>query len=418
MIARIAALCCAFLCVYGTTGCKEITDTGPGPDPLTARQLPQGIRTDADAVVAGNNRFALDLYRNVKKEQEGNLFFSPFSVSTAFAMTYAGARGTTEAEMAAVFHFPGEPVRLHEGFEALLHSLDTGAGFGGYRLNIANRLWCQSGFTMLGPFLDITRERYGAGLEPVNFKTAPEDARNTINTWVEDKTNGKIQDLMPRGSITTDTRLVLTNAVYFKGLWLRQFDPAQTRNRDFRVDATRTVSVPIMSQKGDFDFGRPEGLKVLRLPYQTQDLAMIFLLPDADDGLAGVEDRLTPDNLAAWLESADEATVTVFIPRFRIESKFSLNGTLSDMGMPTAFDDRADFSGMTGAMRLVIQSAVHQGYVEVNEEGTEAAAATGIGVGVTSVPPTFTADHPFLILIRDEVTGSILFLGRVVDPSA
>jgi serpin B len=320
--------------------------------------------------------------------------------------------------MASVFHFPPEPVRLHDGYQALLHSLDTGAAFDGYRLNTANRLWGQSGFNMLDAFLDITRERYGAPMVDVDFMTDPDAAREAINTWVEDRTNGKIKDLMPQGTVTSDTRLVLTNAVYFKGLWLSQFDEEETRTRDFHVDAARTVSVPMMKQEGTFALGRAEGVQILRLPYRTEDVSMIFILPDAVDGLAAVESRLTVDNLAAWLESASERTVVVSIPRFKIESKFSLNQTLKDMGMPTAFTDGADFSGMNGAGGLRIQAAIHQGYVEVNEEGTEAAAATGISVGVVSVPPQFTADHPFLILIRDEVTGSILFLGRVVDPSA
>jgi serpin B len=401
--------------VYWAAGCRDVT--GADPDPITARQLPESIRAEADAVVAGNNRFALDLYRSLKKEEEGNLFFSPFSVSTAFAMTYAGARGTTESEMASVFHFP-EAVRLHEGFQALLHSLDTGAGFDGYRLNIANRLWCQSGFTLLDAFRDVTRERYGAGMEELNFKTDPDGARETINTWVANRTEDKIQNLMPPGSIQTTTRLVLTNAIYFKGLWLKPFDPEKTEDRDFRVDAARTVSVPMMTQEESFALGRADGIQVLQLPYATEDLSMVVVLPDAEDGLADVENRLTADNVKAWLDAAVSGKVRVTLPRFRVESQFILNRTLAGMGMPSAFSDAADFSGMTGSKGLFIQTAVHKGYVEVNEEGTEAAAATGISVGIVSVPPMFVADHPFLILIRDEVTGSILFLGRVVDPSA
>jgi serpin B len=332
-------------------------------------------------------------------------------------MTYAGARGATETEMASVFHFPAEQVRLHEGFEALLGSLDTGAGFNGYRLNIANRLWGQAGFGMLDAFLDVTRERYGAELKSLDFRAAPEDSRETINTWVEEKTNGKIEDLMPPGSVTIDTRLVLTNAICFKGFWLSRFDTEKTRTEDFHVDPARTVSVSMMNQSGKFDLGQDEGLQVLRFPYETEDLSMVFLLPEAVDGVSDLESRLTVDNLGRWLDSCRETEVDVSLPRFRFASKFSLNNTLSGMGMPTAFSEGADFSGMNGDRNLFLQAAIHQAYVEVNEEGTEAAAATGVSVGVTSLPPSFRADHPFLILIRDEVTGSVLFLGRVVDPS-
>jgi serpin B len=414
MIKNTVFLCSLFLALaVAATSCEEIAEP---VDPIQERQLPESIRAAAATVTDGNNRFALDLYQVLRKE-EGNLFYSPFSVSTAFAMTYAGARGNTETEMAEVFHFTLGQEGLHPAFGALIASLDTGAGFDGYRLNVANRLWGQIGFDMLPEYLGVTREHYGAELAQLDFN-ASEAARQTINSWVLDKTAGKIEDLIPAGVLNQYTRLVLTNAIYFKGLWLSQFDEDETEDGDFHIDPLLTVSVPTMQQRGEFSLGRAEGLQILELLYQTEDLSMIFILPDETEGLSGVEDRLSLENLRAWMETMETTEVDIRIPRFRVESEFSLKQSLAGMGMPSAFDEQADFSGINGLKNLYIQDALHKGYVEVNEEGTEAAGATGVVVGVVSMPPMFWADHPFLILIWDRVTESILFMGRVVNPAA
>jgi len=386
-------------------------------DPIEARQIPESVRADAFSAAEGNNRFALDLFQAIREKEDGNLFVSPFSISTAFAMVYAGARGETQAQMADVFHFTMDQERMHPAFGALLRSLDTGASFDGYRLNIANRLWGDDGFALLPAYVDLTREHYGADLRQLDFGQ-PEAARGTINDWVAEKTEGKIENLIPPGMINAYTKLVLTNAIYFKGRWLSRFDSDLTQDRPFRLDATNTVSVPTMTQDGKFLLGGADGVQVLDLPYETEDLSMIFLLPTAVDGLGALEDRLTLENLRDWMDSVHETEADLFIPRFQVESKVTLKSVLADMGMPLAFSESADFSGIDGKRDLLIQDAVHKGYVLVNEEGTEAAAATAVGVGTTSVPPAFRADHPFLILIWDRVTESILFLGRVADPSA
>lgn len=386
-------------------------------DPIEARQLPESVRADAFSAAEGNNRFALDLFQAIRDQEDGNLFVSPFSISTAFAMVYAGARGETQAQMANVFHFTLDQERMHPAFGALIRSLDTGTTFDGYRLNIANRLWGDDGFAILPAYLDLTREHYGADVRQLDFAQA-EAARGTINDWVEEKTEGKIQDLIPSGMINPLTRLVLTNAIYFKGRWLSRFDPDLTRDLPFHLDATRTVSVPTMTQDGKFLLGGGDGVQVLDLSYETEDLSMIFILPTAVDGLGALEDRLTLENLRGWMDSVHETEADLFIPRFQVESKVVLKSVLADMGMPLAFSESADFSGIDGKQDLLIQDAVHKGYVLVNEEGTEAAGATGVGGGTTSVPPVFRADHPFLILIWDRVTESILFLGRVADPLA
>ncbi len=406
------------LLVLLAAGCGGDHPTRAG-DPMQARRLPEALREEAGQVVRGNTAFALDLYRRLAPEREGNLFLSPFSISTAFAMVQAGARGRTADQIASVFRFPAGGDRLHPVFAALLRSLDTGASFGGYRLSIANRLWGDEGFTFLPAYLDVTRESYGAELETLDFSGNPEAAREVVNDWVAAHTGDRIRDLMPEGSIDELTRLVLTNAIYFKGNWAAAFDPERTRDEDFHVGPGHAVTVSMMHQKEKFLSARLDGVSILALPYAGQDLSMILILPDAVDGLAEVEKRLTPETLGTWMGALQPREIDVSLPRFETTSEFSLNQVLAAMGMPDAFDSyAADFSGMDGQRDLVIQAAVHKAFVKVNEEGTEAAGATGISVGVTSLGPGFAADHPFLFLIHDNVTGSVLFLGRIVDPTA
>ena len=388
-------------------------------DPLSARRLPDEIRPDAATVVQGNNAFAFEMYKSLRSDEKGNLFFSPFSISTAFAMVYAGARGETGNEIARVFHFSTDQGRLHPVFHALLKSLDTGTGFNGCRLNIANRLWGEKNFNFAGEYLGVTREQYGAELEAVSFREDPERERQRINGWVEEKTEKKITDLFPAGSINTDTRLVLANAIYFKGKWQLPFDPEATIEQPFHVSASEQVDVPLMYQQETFPSFRDEdGLQVLELPYAGKDLSMLVLLPEAVDGIAALEEKLVAEKLVTWRNALHPMKIMVLLPKFTFTSEFSLNQKLSAMGMPTAFSDQADLSGMNGTGGLYIQSALHKAFVNVNEEGTEAAAATGVGMGVTSAPPSFRADHPFLFLILDNVTGSVLFIGRVVNPAA
>ena len=393
---------------------------GPALDDVAgARKIADEVRPAVDQVVQANNQFACDLYRRLGASESGNLFFSPFSISTALSMTWAGARGATAADMARVLHFTGPPDDIHDGFQALLGSLNTGAGLGGYELTTANRLWGQAGFDFLPPYRTLTREKYGAGLEEMDFRADPEDSRQTINRWVEQETRDRIQDLLPGGSITPDTRLVLTNAIYYKGKWQNMFDPDETRDAVFHLDADRQVQVPMMQQGGPWKVGGDGKARMLRLPYSGRDLDMLVLLPGPEEGLGGLEARLTPELVKEWIDGLGEEEIDVYLPRFTVTSQFSLRLTLSDMGMGIAFQDRADLTGMRAAGNLFIQDAIHKAFVKVNEEGTEAAAATGVIVGVTSVGPLdFRADRPFLFIIRDDVTGSFLFIGRVVDPTA
>ncbi len=373
---------------------------------------------DFTAVVSANNRFALDLYAEIRGEQ-GNLFFSPASIATALAMTHAGARASTESEMAKVLHFDLPAERLHPSFAALNRNLnETGKP---YELRVANRLWGQKDYGFLSSFLQVTREHFGAELAEVDFVRASQAARREINAWVEDQTNDKIRDLVPEGALNDTTRLVLTNAIYFLGTWEEQFNKDVTRDEPFRLDAEQTVEVPMMYQKGEFDYGAANGVQLLGLPYEGADLSMLVLLPKEVDGLGALERELTTERLKEWTSDLREQKVHVSLPKFKTTSEFELKKALSSLGMPSAFDpERADFSGISANEKLFISAAIHKAFVDVNEEGTEAAAATGIVVGTTSFQPipTFRADHPFIFLIRDNRSDAILFLGRMVDPSS
>ncbi len=399
------------------SGCSSDHNSAkPAPDIRAARQIPAAQAAQVEQLVQGNTAFALDLYARLKDEP-GNLFFSPYSISTAMGMIWAGARGETEAEIAQVFHFPYGQDALHETFGELQGSLDKGIGYELYRLDIANRLWGQTGYPWKAPFLEITRVDYGAELVEADIEQSPESARQAVNTWVSEQTAGKIPELIEPGLITPLTRLILANAIYFKGTWVHRFDAAQTRTQPFRVSSTQSVDVPMMSQIEEFGFLWRDGVSVLELPYTGQDIAMLVLLPDALDGLPALEAALTPERLAAWTSGLVTTKVAVSLPRFTFRWNKSLKDPLIAMGMPSVFSEgAADLTGMTDTARLFLQFLVHEAFVAVDEEGTEAAAATAGGAGEVSMPPSFTADHPFLFLIRDRVTGSVLFIGRVADP--
>lgn len=403
------------------------TMIGTLDEPAPVQEGDDPVNADLSAVVEGNTRFALDLFERLRSEEAGNLFFSPSSLSTALAMTFAGAEGETAEQMARVLHFSIPPDRLHPAFAALRKAGSSEPGGDdkarpGVELNTANRLWGQRDFDFRADFLALTRDEYGAELALVDFRQAAEQAREQVNSWVEGQTNGKITDLLAPGVVDAMTRLVLTNAVYFKGAWTDPFRPEATRDEPFHLSASQQVDVPLMTRKDQFRFAKADGLKLLELPYGAGEFSMVVLLPDEVDGLSGLEARLTPEALNGWLRSLFRREVLVDLPRFSMTSEFQLNDVLGAMGMDLAFTaGRADFSGMSTEEELVLSAVVHKAFVDVNEEGTEAAAATGIAVGVTSfVPPkdpeTFRADHPFLFLIRDRRTSNILFLGRLVDP--
>ena len=381
-----------------------------------------GSSVAGDTIVDGNTAFALDLYAQLAAGSEGNLFLSPYSISTALAMTYAGARGETEAQMAETLHFALPQESLHEAFKKLLESQKSG-GEESYELAVANALWGQKGYGFLDEFLELTRSHYGAGLKEVDFAADSESARRTINAWVERETRNKIQDLIPPNSLSPLTSLVLTNAIYFKGKWEVPFEKNRTKEESFFTIGGKTIETPLMHQVDSYGYFEQDAFQALELPYIGDALSMVIFLPREKEGLADFEKTMTLENLKDWTARLSRRRVIVALPKFEMTSQFSLKETLQNMGMKDAFGGDADFSGMTAQNDLNIDKVLHKAFVEVNEEGTEAAAATGVIMTRTSLshqprPPLFRADHPFLFLIRDKRSGSILFLGRLVNPKA
>ena len=365
-----------------------------------------------------NSSFSLDLYQ-LLREEDGNIFFSPYSISVALAMTYGGARGDTESQMARVLHFDLNREYLHAAFSALQEKLAEAETAGGVQLKIANSLWPHVGYPFLKSYLDLVLKYYGVSITAVDYVHDTEGARQTINAWVEKKTETKIRDLIPKGILDRLTRLVLTNAIYFKGDWAAQFDPDKTRRDDFWSPQKQT-KVPMMTCKGEYRYKETSELQILELPYAGDKLSMLVLLPREKDGLPNLERQLTPDFLSKATKNMWEEQVTVHLPKFKIEAAFTLNDPLISLGMSDAFDmDKADFSGMDGLKKwLYISYVLHKAFIDVNEEGTEAAAATAVVMQMkgVSMPTIFRADHPFLFLIRERETGSILFIGRFTKP--
>jgi serpin B len=390
---------------------------------LRAQETPP---VDASAVVSGNTMFAFDLYAKLRAG-EGNLFFSPMSISTALGMTYAGARGRTAEEMAKVLHIPDDQTGAHAGFGALLRELDELGKTKGCNLSTANALWGAKGEEFLPGFLKLVKDNYGGGLERLDFVRAPEESRKTINAWVEQKTEQKIKDLLLPPDITPATVLVLTNAIYFKGDWEVQFDKKLTAVEIFTNDGGKRLEdlrprVPMMNRTGSIGYLKGEGFQAVELPYVGKSLSMVVFLPDSVWGLAAFEKSLAPDKFAEWLKGLHKAEVALTLPKFTMTVRYGeLAKTLAEMGMPSAFIFRvADFSGINGKKDLFISKVIHKAFVDVNEEGTEAAAATAVIVtpGAVTRVVEFRADHPFIFLIRDNASGSILFMGRVVNPKA
>ncbi len=399
---------------------------------IAAGKRQSGENVASQRIVEGNNSFALELYAKLQGEQ-GNLFFSPYSISTALAMTYAGARGLTASQMAQVLHFPVSPDEEAESspkatdrgqfgsaFGRIIKDLNARGRKGGYTLTVANALWGQKGYGFLDEFVKFVRTNYDGRLNEVDFVAATEKARKTINAWVEKKTKDKIKDLIPPGVLDQMTRLVLTNAIYFKGNWASQFKEDQTKDAPFTLADGQKTQAPMMKQTGQFGYMEADAFQGLELPYVDNELSMIILLPKAHDGLGEFENTLTAENLSQWLSRLLPREVIVSVPKFKATKQFSLASVLAAMGMKDAFSEKADFSGMDGKKDLFISAVIHKAYVDVNEEGTEAAAATGVAMRLTSIGPSetpvFRADHPFLFLIRDNHSGSILFLGRLMNP--
>lgn len=384
-------------------------------------------REDIHKLTDGNLAFALDMYDHVREEGE-NLFYSPFSISIALAMTYAGAHGETATQMAETLRYVLPPEDLHPTFNALDRILvsrgqeevpeDSGDPF---QLHIANSLWGQQDYHFQEAYLDTVAEHYGAGMRLVNFLEQAEEARQTINQWVFEKTEGKIQNLIPRGGVGAATRLVLTNAIYFKASWAEQFAEDRTRDEPFHALDGETVTVPMMSYASPHNlrYEDGDGYQAVALPYVGGKVSMLVLVPDQGN-FQNFESSLDVEGLNGIIQGLESSSVQLAFPKFEFESELSLANVLADMGMPIAMSGEADFSGMTGSKELFISDVFHKAYVNVNEEGTEAAAATAVVMTESAAPADpvqLTVDRPFFFLIRDQETGAVLFFGRVLNPA-
>jgi serpin B len=376
-------------------------------------------------LVDGNSAFALDLYQELKAE-DGNLFYSPYSISAALAMTYAGARGETEQQMADALNFDLPQNQLHPAFNLLDQELARrgegarGKDEEGFRLHVVNAIWGQKDYTFLPEFLDVLAENYGAGLRILDFANAPEESRITINNWVSDQTESRIEDLIPQGMIDIFTRLVLTNAIYFNAAWQYPFREEATKDSPFYLLDGGEVTVSMMSQTESFGYAEDDDYQAVELTYDGGELSMVILLPRSGH-FEAFEESLNAERVSVIINSLEPGQVTLAMPKFEFESAFQMKETLMAMGMPVAFSDMADFSGMTGGRDLYISEVVHKAFVSVDEAGTEAAAATAVIMKMTALPAEpvkFTANRPFIFIIRDIETGAILFLGRILNPEA
>jgi serpin B len=373
------------------------------------------------ALAEGNNTFAISLYKKLSNEK-GNMFFSPYSISSALAMVYAGARGNTEAEMAKALNFQLAPKQLHQAFGEICRKTFFPKKKQ-YELSIANALWKQAGYKFNGQFLDIMKDHYAAGFYEVDFKKQPEKAAAMINTWTSKKTNGKIKKIISQEEIVSRQKFIITSAIYFKGYWKQEFDKLLTENMPFTMPNGDKIDIPMMNNTDYFGYNEEKNLQILEMDYLGDNLSMIILLPIEKDGISLIEKEITAEKLKNWRDKIDERRVAVTMPRFKIGYSLDLAQSLETLGMKEAFSQTdADFSGLSDSGKLYINMVMHFAYIDVDEKGTEAAAVTITGgatpVGIFQIPEpiVFKADHPFLFLIRDKSNGSILFIGRVMDP--
>ena len=403
--------------IYLLCGCFVLNADCFGKDDFAISTPADNIKT----VVVGNTAFALELYGKLTDDSGGNLFFSPYSISTALALVYAGAHGQTQTQIAESLRFTVSGESLYFAFGDLQKQLFQKDKSLGWQMLAANALWLQEGSPFLPEFLELTAP-FDAGLYQTDFVGETEKSRQKINSWIQDHTQDKIKDLVSPGNVNLDTELVITNAIYFKGQWKTKFRWWRTRNSDFFVSADRKVKVPLMHLKEKFKYCSDEKLQALELPYKGDQMSMLVLLPKDANGLKEIENTLTAELLDTIVSKMWDRKVNIYLPRFKMTwGTSSLKKTLIALGMSDAFElGKADFSGITGQDGLYISDVFHKAFVEVNEKGTEAAASTFLAVEKSSKSsvPVFRADHPFVFLIRDNRSGSILFIGRLTNPKA
>ncbi len=421
----VAAVAVASAVAVGCVG--EPVPPGESVKSSQQRVVAAAPAGDVAAAVAGNTDFAFGLYREVAKEQKDNLFISPYSISTALAMAYAGSAGSTAQAFERTLRISlasGAYHRAKNDIDRQLTSRGQGAKAAdgkAFRLTPANQLFAQNGFSLETPFLDTLAVEYGAGVRTMDFERSPEPSRAAINTWVEQKTEDRIQDLLGAGSITSDTRVVLVNAIYFNAAWQKAFEQSATAERPFATGAESTVNVstmhaPAVAARG----GTHEGVEVVELPYDGGELSMLVLAPPVGQ-LGALEAKLSDTWLKAAVAGLKSESLDLYLPKFEVKKQVGLKTPLSALGLAEAFTGGADFSNLSKAEQLKISDVLHQAFVKVNESGTEAAAATAVIFERTTAAPesrTVKIDRPFLFLIRDHATGEIVFLGRITQPTA
>ena len=365
---------------------------------------------DTKIMIDANNRFAVDLYSEFSSENDDNIFFSPISISTAFAIAYEGARDNTSDEIQSVFGFPQDDDIRRNSFLSFIKNLNEEDKE--YELRLANALWLAEGFKPNDEYVTVTRDYYDSELATVDFTS---DGVDKINGWVNNKTEGKIEEIFAPSPANAAIQLAITNAIYFKGTWTEQFDPERTRMGDFYTSRDDIVKVPLMELETSFlNFARTDQARIVELPYEGEKVSMLVLIPEEIDGIKLLEESITVDNLKKWREDFQKMKVRVYLPKFHLETTYDMIPVLQEMGIHDAFGD-ANFGGISDS-GLFIDKVIHKAFVEVNEEGTEAAAVTGIAT-LQSGPLEFRADHPFVFLIQDNESGQILFIGRVMDPT-
>ncbi len=410
---------------FGLLGCSQTASGQILQSDKPRNTSPAVDRTDLEALVSGDSAFAFGLYQ-VQRQAGGNFFFSPYSISEALAMAYAGARGDTEKSMAKALNFTLTQERLHPAFNSLDLQLKQrsqgakGKDGQGFRLHVVNAIWGQKDYQFLGQFLDVLAQNYGAGLRILDFINETEQSRIAINSWVSDQTEQKIKDLIPPGALDRLTRLVLTNAIYFNAAWQYPFKESATSNGPFFLLNGSDVIVPMMKQTESFRYAEGANYQVVELPYDGQELSMVVVVPTAGQ-FEAFEKSLGAQVVKAIVAKLEKRPVALTMPKFEYESSFGLKKALTTLGMGVAFTSDADFSGMNGKRDLFIQDVLHKAFVSVDEAGTEAAAATAVIVGVTSIPAQpveVKIDRPFIFMIRDIPTGSTMFVGRVLNPTA
>ncbi len=381
-----------------------------------------GIATNPQGIIDGNNKFAFNLYHQVQGGTTGsNLFFSPFSISTAVAMVYAGARTETALQISQTLNFQqGE--KFHIDYSQLLKELVEGAE-NKIKLNIANGLWAQKDYKFLDSYFDFVKSNYRSELKNVDFtdNTERENTRKEINVWVEQKTNDKIKDLLSQGDLNSMTRLVLVNAIYFYGNWEEPFNKQRTEPKDFTLLNGNKINIPFMTQRSNYKYYEDAKIQAIEIPYKDNKASMVIFLPKKNKWITEFENSFDYKYYQDIINALQSHEVRLSVPKFQTTCKISLGTILSQMGMPLAFSSNADFSGMTGKKDLFISEVIHQAFIDVDEKGTEAAAATAVVMKMTSIrmpdePKIFNADHPFVFLIKDNTTGSILFMGKIMNP--